>query len=94
MSLEFEWNPKKAKSNLRKHGCTFLEGSTSFSDPFSFTISDPDHSEFEYRFLHLGQTTNQKLVVVSFAERGDRIRIISVRCASKRERLQYEQNPP
>ena len=91
MSLKFEWSREKAGSNVQKHGCTFIEGSTAFSDPLSVTISDPDHSVFENRFLHLGQTSNGKLVVVAFTERGDRIRLISVRRASRRERNQYEQ---
>ena len=91
MTLKFEWSREKADSNLRKHGCTFIEGSTAFSDPLSVTIADPDHSVFENRFLHLGQTSNGKLIVVSFTERGDRIRLISVRRASRRERIQYGQ---
>jgi hypothetical protein len=93
MSLEFEWDPHKAEKNRRKHGITFWEGSTAFSDPRSLTILDPDHSVFEHRLLHLGLSKTGKLIVVSYTERSDRIRIISVRHASKRERKHYEQNP-
>ena len=93
MSLEFEWDPLKAEKNRRKHEITFLEGSTAFADPRSLSIPDPDHSVFEHRLLHLGLSKTGKLVVVSYTERGDRIRIISVRHASKRERKHYEQNP-
>ena len=93
MSLEFEWNPLKARKNRTKHGIAFMEGSTAFSDPHSITISDPDHSVFEHRLLLLGLSETGKLVVVSHTERSDRIRIISVRYASKRERKYYEQKP-
>jgi uncharacterized DUF497 family protein len=93
MSLEFEWNPLKAKHNKKKHGITFMEGSTAFADPHSITIPDPDYSFFEHRLLHLGLSDTGKLVVVSYTERSDRIRIISARHASKRERRHYEKNP-
>jgi uncharacterized DUF497 family protein len=93
MSLEFEWDPLKAENNRRKHEITFMEGSTAFSDPHSLTIPSPDQSVFEHRFLHLGLSETGKLVVVSYTERSDRIRIISARHASKRERKHYEQNP-
>ena len=93
MSLEFEWDPLKAEKNKRKHGITFLEGSTAFSNLHSLTIPDPDHSMLEHRFLHVGVSESGNLVVVSLTERSDRIRIISVRHASKRERKHYEQNP-
>jgi uncharacterized DUF497 family protein len=93
MSLEFEWDPLKAINNKRKHGIAFMEGSTAFSDPRSITIPDPDHSVFENRLLLLGLCEPGRLVVVSYTERSDRIRIISVRYASKRERKFYEQSP-
>jgi hypothetical protein len=93
MSLEFEWDSSKARQNERKHGIAFLEASTAFADPHSITIPDSDHSVFEHRLLLLGLSESGKLLVVSHTERSDRIRIISVRYASKRERKTFEQIP-
>jgi uncharacterized DUF497 family protein len=93
MSLVFEWDPLKAEKNRSKHGITFMEGSTAFSDSHSLTIPDPDHSLFEHRALHLGLSQTGTLVVVSYTERSVRIIIFSVRHASKRERKHYEENP-
>jgi uncharacterized DUF497 family protein len=89
--IDFEWNTYKAASNLGKHGVSFDEASTVFSDPFELTISDPDHSEGEYRFLSIGKTGCDRIVVVVFTERLlNSIRIISARIASKKERQLYE----
>ena len=89
--IEFEWDPKKAASNLAKHGVSFDEGASAFRDPLSLTISDPDHSEDENRYLLLGQSSDGRLVVVSHTERGARIRIIGARLAEPRERRDYEE---
>ena len=94
MSLEFEWDPTKSRQNVIKHGISFREGATAFADELSFTISDPEHSEGEFRFLLLGLSSSGNLLVVSHTERGDRIRIISVRRATKQERDQYAQSKP
>ena len=94
MDIEFDWDPARARENEKKHGISFREGATAFADRLSYTIPDPDHSVGEQRFLLLGLTTNARLVVVSHVERGDRIRLISVRPASSRERMDYEQNQP
>ena len=94
MDIEFDWDPAKARENEKKHGIAFREGATAFADRLSYTIPDPGHSVGEQRFLLLGLTTNARLVVVSHTERGDRIRLISVRPASSRERMDYEQNQP
>ena len=94
MSLEFEWDPLKPHQNQKKHGVSFHEGMTVFADRFSYTISDPEHSMEEYRFLLMGQSSSGDLLVISHTERGDRIRIISVRRAIKREREQYTQGQP
>ena len=91
MPLNFEWDPAKAASNLRKHGVAFEEAATSFGDPLSLTIDDPDHSEAEDRFIHLGLSYRNRLVLTSFTERGDRVRIITARLASPREREQHDQ---
>ncbi len=88
--LHFEWNPRKERSNRRKHGVDFGEASTVFGDPLESTITDPDHSEGEHRFLSMGNSDRDRLLVVSFVERGGRIRILSARTATAGERRQYE----
>ncbi|HEX4139859.1 MAG TPA: BrnT family toxin [Candidatus Methylacidiphilales bacterium] len=92
MALQFEWDERKARSNLVKHSVSFEEASTAFGDPNSLTIADPVHSEEEDRFILLGQTYRGKLVVVIHTERGKNIRIISARLATRRERQTYEAN--
>ncbi len=91
MGLEFEWDQAKAKSNLRKHGVGFEEASTVFGDLLAITITDPAHSEVEDRFVTVGESNRMRLVVVSYTERGDRIRIISARIATRNERRPYEE---
>ena len=90
MSLEFEWDAKKARDNIKKHGVSFEEASTIFGDPLALTIYDPLHSEEEDRFVTLGESEKGRLMVVSFTDREDRIRIISARAATRRERKDYE----
>jgi uncharacterized DUF497 family protein len=91
MALQFTWDPRKAATNLRKHGVSFPEAASAFADPLSITIPDPDHSLDEDRFLLIGRSVRQHLVVVAHVERGDIIRIISARTASRRERQTYEE---
>ena len=74
--MEFEWDPEKAVGNLAKHGIGFIEASTIFGDPLELTLADPDHSGDELRFLSLGSSSGGRLLVVSYTERGARIRII------------------
>ncbi|MEX0863825.1 MAG: BrnT family toxin [Acidimicrobiia bacterium] len=88
--MEFEWDPDKADSNLRKHDVSFDEAATAFADPLSSTIPDPDHFTEEDRFVLMGETYYGRLVVVVFIERGERFRIISARLATRRERRSYE----
>ncbi len=88
--LTFEWDAKKAESNLAKHGISFEEAATVFGDPKSLTIPDPLHSQAEIRFAILGRSHQGRLLVVVHTERGDNIRIISARQASRRERGYYE----
>ncbi|MDI6739767.1 MAG: BrnT family toxin [Candidatus Edwardsbacteria bacterium] len=88
----FEWDPKKARRNLKKHGVSFDEASPAFQDTRSTTIPDPLHSEDEERFVLLGRSHLDRLLVVVHTERGDRIRIISARRADRKERLRYEEN--
>ncbi|MCX6935518.1 MAG: BrnT family toxin [Verrucomicrobia bacterium] len=90
MSLSFEWDPTKAIRNIAKHGVSFLEAGTSFADPYSLTIPDPDHSKSEDRFILLGRSANFRLLVVVYTERGYKIRMVSARPASRKERAQYE----
>lgn len=86
----FEWDPEKAKQNLARHGVSFEEASTAFSDPLSLTIFDPDHSAEEDRFVLLGASDKGRLLVVAHTDRDERIRIISARLATGRERRSYE----
>ena len=92
MALLFEWDPRKARRNLTTHGVSFDEASTAFQDPLSNTIADPLHSEDEERFVLLGRSHRNRLLVVVHTERGDRIRLISARLASNRERIRYEES--
>jgi uncharacterized protein len=92
MDLRFEWDPAKADANERKHGISFTEALTAFSDPLSLTVPDPDHSEREDRFLLLGRSSTGRLLVVTHTERGQAVRIITARPASRRERRDYEED--
>jgi uncharacterized protein len=90
MGLRFEWDPRKAAANLNSHGVSFEEATSVFGDSLALTISDPDHSEAEARFLDLGLSHRGRLLVVAYTERGDRIRIISARLANRSEKRAYE----
>ncbi len=92
MGILFEWDFKKAKQNIQKHGINFDEASTVFRDPMSRTIDDPLHSEDEERFVLIGQSITGRLLVVVHTERGEHIRIISARMATNKEKFQYEEN--
>ena len=89
--MTFEWDPEKAARNIERHGISFEEASTAFGDPLSLTRPDPDHSEGEERFLLLGVTFPGRLVVVAHTDRGETVRLISARLATRRERRFYEQ---
>jgi len=91
MSLEFEWDEDKAKRNRNKHGVSFEEASSVFGDPLALTIPDPLHSEEEDRFITLGESHSRRLLVVASTDRGNRVRIISARVATRRERKDYEE---
>lgn len=90
MDLIFEWNEKKAKENLIKHKVSFGEAKTVFNDPFSITKPDPQHSVGEYRFIDIGRSLKEQILVVAYTERGSNIRLISCRKATKSERRIYE----
>ena len=87
----FEWDSDKANANLKKHGVSFEEAESVFSDPLSLTISDPLHSLEENRFVITGFSDKRKLLVVVHVDRVDKIRIISARPATPNERRKYEQ---
>jgi uncharacterized DUF497 family protein len=89
--MEFEWDSKKAAGNLSKHGVEFPEAATVFGDPHSVTFPDPDHSEDEERFITIGMSGGNRVLIVSHTDRGAKTRIISARKATKRERTAYEE---
>jgi len=91
MALQFEWDPAKAAANFDKHGVTFAEASTVFADPLSVTIADPCHSQGEPRFVIFGMSKRGRILAVLHTERGERVRLISARLASRRERSVYEE---
>ena len=93
MALRFVWDTRKAAANRRRHGVDFAEAATAFGDPLSLTVPDPDHSEHEERFILMGRSERDRLLVVVHVERAaDEIRIISARRAAPHERLQYEED--
>lgn len=89
----FEWDPRKARANEAKHGVRFDEAETAFSDALSLTNPDPQHSDAEDRFVTFGMSTSQRLLVIVHTARGGRIRLISARVATPREKKAYEKNP-
>ncbi len=88
--MKFEWDPKKALSNLRKHKISFEEAMSVFYDPLSATFDDPDHSVGEQRLITVGYSSRGRLLVVSHTERGKAVRIISARLATIQERKRHE----
>lgn len=91
MDLSFEWDPRKAAENRRKHGVSFEEALPVFGDPLARIFDDPDHSGTEARELIVGHCNRQRLLLVSFVQRGNRIRILSARKATRQERKDYEE---
>jgi hypothetical protein len=91
--MTFEWHDRKEKENIQKHGVDFTEASTCFSDPLRIEVYDEDHSIDEDRFILLGISSKGRLLSVCFVERSyERIRLITARVATKRERLFYNQS--
>jgi uncharacterized DUF497 family protein len=91
--MEFEWDEEKADANQRKHGVAFDEASTAFADPLAAIFSDPDHSDDELREILVGYSERNRLLIVSFTERNERIRLISARVATPVECRNHEENP-
>lgn len=88
--LIFEWDPEKARENEQKHSVGFPEASEVFDDDHSSSVPDPDHSADEDRYLIFGVSKQGQHLVVSYTERGERIRLISARPMTSRERRAYE----
>jgi len=88
----YEWDPKKAKANLREHGVAFEDAASVFLDPLAVTYPDPDHSSEESREITIGHSAKLGVIFLSHTQRGDRIRIISARKVTRRERKQYEES--
>jgi uncharacterized DUF497 family protein len=91
-TLRFEWDPRKAAANRAKHKVSFQEAVTAFRDPLGRITDDPRHLEDENRYVLLGQSERQRLLAVMFTERGEAIRLISARKATRRERRNYEKS--
>jgi len=89
--IQYEWDPIKAKMNLRKHGVAFKDAATVFKDTLSITVFDPDHSEEEDRFITFGFSASGRLLMMAHTDRGDRIRILSARELTRGERKTYEE---
>ncbi len=88
--MDFEWDDDKAASNERKHGVPFPEAQTVFADPLALTGYDPDHSDEEDRYITMGTSVEGRSLVISHTDRGENIRIISAREATRKERRDYE----
>lgn len=91
MGLTFEWDERKASRNLGKHGISFDKASTVFGDPLSLTIPDPLHSDAEDRLVTIGHSDGGRTLVVVHSEKGEVIRIISAREATRHEKKTYEE---
>ena len=92
MAPEFEWDAKKAKRNIKKHGVSFEEALTVFADPLASIFDDPDHSNDERRELIVGHSVRRRILVVSFTDQRPRTRLIGARKATSRERRDHEEN--
>ena len=91
MPFAFEYDPEKASANLLKHGVSFTEAMSVFTDPLASELLDDAHSEGETRYITVGMSTKRRLLFVVYTERESRIRLIGARLANAREQTQYEQ---
>jgi len=91
VSVQYEWDPEKAEANFRKHRVSFVEATTVFRDPLAVTFDNPDHSSGEHRYITIVKSTAGRSLFVAIAERGDRVRIISARRATRREVHGYQE---
>ena len=92
IGLQFEWDDDKAASNLEKHGVSFEEAATVFRDPFALIFDDEAHSIDEQREIIIGHSTRNRLLLVCFTERGDKLRLFSARPATRKELQDYERH--
>jgi uncharacterized DUF497 family protein len=89
--LILEWDDKKAAANAKKHGVTFQEAATVLEHVLSITFRDPDHSVEEFRFITIGLASTGRILMVAHTDRGEAVRLISARPATRSERLFYEE---
>jgi hypothetical protein len=89
--MVFEWDENKAAANLSKHGVSFDEAKTVFNDPLYVDFYDPDHSYVEHRYIIIGQSRQGRLLIVSYTEQENVIRLISAREVTRGEREAYEE---
>lgn len=89
--MEFEWNEEKAATNLVKHRVSFDEAKTVFADPLYVDFYDPDHSIDEHRYIIIGESQQRRLLIVSYTEREDIVRLISAREVTRSEQETYEE---
>jgi len=92
MEIEFEWDARKAATNLRKHAIAFEEAMSVFADPLARIFDDPDHSHGERREIIIGYSSRPRLPVVGFTERAGRVRLIHARRATPAELKRHEEN--
>lgn len=91
MKLTFEWDSAKAENNFKKHRVSFDEAATVFGDWMSLTFADPDHSTEEDRYITIGMSLVGRVLMIAHTDRGEQIRIISARKATRKERVFYEE---
>ncbi len=89
--MEFAWDPKKAASNLRKHGVSFNEAASVFGDVLSIAVPDPDHSLEDERFILVGLSQFGRLLIIAYSDQSKRVRLISARELTSHERKAYEE---
>ena len=89
--MVYEWDSGKAAGNLKKHRVSFTEAATVFLDPLAMTYQDPDHSEGEQRYVTVGESTRGRVILVAHLDRGDRVRIISARRATRKEAHEFRE---
>lgn len=90
MVLAFEWDASKSAENLKKHGVSFEEAKTIFNDPLLLTFPDPEHSDHEHRSISIGISSHSRILLVVHTDRKGKVRIISSRKATVKEKKLYE----